>query len=148
MDPEISEALASDASSLASAAARSPTAMNPASRMSGDRIVASNNAADAERYDSANLAGENAASRGTSSTTLRRTILSLLSCKRSTVSATSLYRDSMNSPVCRSISPNANRDPCVRSTDGAPKPDPPPRSPPPPGLPAPSKPPWVSSYSR
>ena len=143
IDPEISEAFAS-ASSLASAAARSPTAMNPASRISGERIVASNSAAEAERYDSANLAGENAASLGMSSVTLRRTMRSLLSCKRSTVSATSLYRDSINSPVCRSISPNANRDPCVRSTDGAP-PDPPPTPLP---LPAPSKPPWASSYSR
>ena len=64
-----------------------------------------------------NRFGENAASFGTSSSTARRTIFSRDSCRPSTVSATSLYRDSMNSPVCLNSSPNANNEPCCDSTD-------------------------------
>jgi hypothetical protein len=79
-------------------------------------MEASRIAAERARYDSQNRRGENAASLGTSSTTARRTTRSRLSCRLRIVSATSLYRLSMNSPVCRSISPNASKDPCAYST--------------------------------
>ena len=83
----------------ASADAISARAVKPAPRSAGTTSTASRYSVACLRYDLTKRSGAKAARRGTRVMTARLISFSLLSRKRSTVSHTSRYRASMNSPA-------------------------------------------------
>mmetsp|Transcript_12048 Transcript_12048/g.38163 ORF Transcript_12048/g.38163 Transcript_12048/m.38163 type:complete len:405 (-) Transcript_12048:915-2129(-) len=94
---------------------RSPSAENPRALSLWLRIIPMRYVMLGCTYDCAKRSGEKAASRGMSTVTERRMTRSLWSRKWITVSATSRYRASMNSPVYCSSSPIVRREPWTES---------------------------------